>query len=62
MGFIDIVKIENKKINFKTMYPLIFIGGKILISATAKELAILSGTYLVSKCIKKSKDKKNKDK
>lgn len=44
------------------MLPIIIMGGPVLISATVKELAILSGTYLVSKCIKKSKDKKSKNK
>lgn len=37
------------------MLPLIFMGGKILLSVTAKELAIISGTYLASKCIENSK-------
>lgn len=60
MGFISIVKIRN--IKSKTMLPIIIMGGPVLISATVNELAILSGTYLVSKCIKKSKDKKSKNK
>lgn len=59
MGFISIVKIRN--IKSKTMLPIIM-GGPVIISATVNELAILSGTYLVSKCIKKSKDKKSKNK
>lgn len=37
------------------MFPFIIMGGPVVISMTTRELAILAGTYLASKCIKSHK-------
>ena len=49
MEFINILKGGSDK------FPIVILAGKVLVSASAKELVILSAAYVAGKCLNRKK-------
>lgn len=52
--------INNVNLKRKEMYNILIATGKVLISASAKDLAVIAGSYLAGKIINKKMKKAKK--